>query len=59
MSVAITVSTMGPGYRLDMPCLSIAHTGRGESVVLTRDEAFDLLEKLRIALASDTSLVTP
>ena len=50
----ISASLMGHGVSLTFPPTA-AHPGAYSiGVTLTRDEAFDLLDKLRTVLASDT-----
>jgi len=43
----IDVSRMGIGLRVKVPCHSKHHAGHGDTIVLSRDEAFDLLAKLQ------------
>lgn len=50
----ISVAWWKPGYHIELPYVAVTRKTGSTGVTLTRDEAFDLLDKLRRTLASDS-----
>lgn len=62
MSDEISVELFGgrvKALKIRVPCVAKTHVGHGDHITLTRDEAFDLLEKLRMACSAWLSSELP